>query len=57
MANTRVRGRIGLMPRAEGRGERRVELIDSKTSENRPPSEIRQNHLRLYAAAAERLGL
>jgi DNA helicase-2/ATP-dependent DNA helicase PcrA len=57
LANARVRGRIDLMLRADGGGARQVELIDFKTSENRPPSEIHQNQLRLYAAAAERLGL
>ena len=51
-----VHGRIDLMLRANG-GDRRVELIDFKTSENRPPSEIHINQLRLYAAASERLGL
>jgi hypothetical protein len=37
LANARVRGRIDLMLRADGGGERQVELVDFKTSENRPP--------------------
>ena len=41
----------------ERTGRQCVELIDFKTSENRPPSEIHINQLRLYAAASERLGL
>ncbi len=52
----RVRGRIDLVLRANG-NPKRVELVDFKTSENRPPSEFHQNQLRLYAAAAEKLGL
>ena len=56
LGHARVHGRIDLMLRANG-GDHRVELIDFKTSENRPPSEIHINQLRLYAAAAERLGL
>jgi DNA helicase-2/ATP-dependent DNA helicase PcrA len=54
LGHARVHGRIDLMLRADGRD--RVELIDFKTSENRPPSEMHVNQLRLYAAAAERLG-
>ncbi|BAS28063.1 ATP-dependent helicase [Limnochorda pilosa] len=43
------------------RGERggeplQVELVDFKTSENRPPSEAHQNQLRLYGLACRRLG-
>jgi len=56
LGHARVQGRIDLMLRANA-GDRRVELINSKTSENRPPSEIRINQLRLYAAASERPGL
>jgi DNA helicase-2/ATP-dependent DNA helicase PcrA len=53
----RVRGRIDLVVRAdEDPKSRKVELIDFKTSENRPPSEVHQNQLRLYAEAAQRLG-
>jgi DNA helicase-2/ATP-dependent DNA helicase PcrA len=57
LANARVRGRIDLMLKAEDGDANAVELIDFKTSSNRPPSEIHQNQLRMYAAAAERLGL
>jgi DNA helicase-2/ATP-dependent DNA helicase PcrA len=57
LANARVRGRIDLMLRAASGEANQVELIDFKTSENRPPSELHQNQLRLYAAAAEKLGL
>jgi DNA helicase-2/ATP-dependent DNA helicase PcrA len=53
----RVRGRIDLMLQAEGDSPRQVELIDFKTSSNRPPSETHENQLRMYAAAVERLGL
>jgi DNA helicase-2/ATP-dependent DNA helicase PcrA len=56
LANARLRGRVDLMLRAEGGAENEVELIDFKTSENRPPTELHQNQLRLYAAATERLG-
>lgn len=42
---------------APGHGQRvSVELIDFKTSANRPPSEIHVNQLRLYAEALARLG-
>ncbi|HWP63705.1 MAG TPA: ATP-dependent DNA helicase [Candidatus Binatia bacterium] len=42
--------------RVLGDDGRRVELVDFKTAANRPPSEIHQNQLRIYALAAERLG-
>ncbi len=57
LANARVRGRIDLMLRAGNGDGRRVELVDFKTSSNRPPSQIHQNQLRMYAVAAERMGL
>jgi DNA helicase II / ATP-dependent DNA helicase PcrA len=57
LADARVRGRIDLMLRAEEGPPERVELIDFKTAANRPPLLVHQNQLRLYAAAAERLGL
>lgn len=56
LANARIRGRIDLVLRANGRSDHRVELIDFKTSANRPPSDIHVNQIRLYAAALERLG-
>ncbi|MGH9106767.1 MAG: RecB family exonuclease [Acidimicrobiales bacterium] len=57
LANARVRGRIDLVLRTGDGGGRQVELVDFKTSSNRPPAEVHQNQMRLYAAAAERLGL
>ncbi len=57
LGNARVRGRVDLVLRAEGGDKHEVELIDFKTSENRPPEELHQNQLRLYAMAAERMGL
>src|SRR5690606_20608844 len=58
LAAARVRGRIDLLLRAEeGGGEARVELVDFKTTANRPPAEMHVNQLRLYAAAAEAMGL
>ncbi|HXF50605.1 MAG TPA: PD-(D/E)XK nuclease family protein, partial [Dehalococcoidia bacterium] len=57
LANARVRGRIDLLLRASGDDPSAVELIDFKTSANRPPSDLHVNQLRLYAAAAERQGL
>jgi ATP-dependent DNA helicase UvrD/PcrA len=56
LANARIRGRIDLMLRADGGGGNDVELIDFKTSANRPPSEAHMNQLRIYAAAANRMG-
>ncbi len=55
----RIRGRVDLVLRAQGEDgprPKRVELIDLKTSENRPPSETHKNQLRLYALTAERMG-
>ncbi len=57
LANARVRGRIDLVLRASDEDPSAVELIDFKTSANRPPSDLHVNQLRLYAAAAERQGL
>jgi len=57
LANARVRGRIDLLLRAEDGGPGEVELVDLKTSENRPPSELHKNQLRMYAAAATKLGM
>jgi DNA helicase-2/ATP-dependent DNA helicase PcrA len=56
LENARVLGRIDLMLRANERDAKSVELIDFKTSANRPPSEAHKNQLRLYALAAERMG-
>ncbi len=56
LANARLKGRIDLVLQAEGGGPNKVELVDFKTSSNRPPDRIHQNQLRLYAAAAEQLG-
>ncbi len=58
LGRARLRGRIDLLLRAEGAARpTQVELIDFKTSANRPPSEVHVNQLRLYAAAVERQGL
>src|SRR5690606_11529580 len=58
LAAARVRGRIDLLLRAEENGNvARVELVDFKTTSNRPPADIHVNQLRLYAAAAEAMGL
>jgi len=58
LAAARVRGRIDLLLRAEENGNgARVELVDFKTTSNRPPEEMHVNQLRLYAAAAEAMGL
>jgi ATP-dependent DNA helicase UvrD/PcrA len=54
IGNARLRGCIDLMLSAGGADA--VELIDFKTSANRPPSDIHMNQMRLYAAAVERLG-
>lgn len=56
IGGARVRGRMDLMVRAAGGGASDVELIDFKTSANRPPTQVHENQLRLYAAAAERQG-
>jgi len=56
MAEARVRGRIDLLLRADGK-DSEVHLVDFKTSENRPPSEFHRNQLRLYASAVKRAGL
>jgi DNA helicase-2/ATP-dependent DNA helicase PcrA len=56
LGHARVRGRIDLVLHAEGSSRNEIELIDFKTSSNRPPSEMHKNQLRLYAAAAERMG-
>ncbi len=57
LEGARVRGRIDLLLRAADGDGRRVELVDLKTTANRPPSEIHANQLRMYALAVERLGL
>lgn len=45
LANARVRGRIDLLLRASNGDSNAVELIDFKTSSNRPPSEVHENQL------------
>lgn len=55
LAGARIKGRIDLLlhePDGDG-----IALVDFKTSENRPPSAVHQNQLRLYARAASRMGL
>ncbi len=57
LAQARVRGRIDLLLRAAGAASvNEVELVDFKTSANRPPSDLHVNQLRLYAAAVEQQG-
>ncbi|MDI6872361.1 MAG: PD-(D/E)XK nuclease family protein, partial [Bacillota bacterium] len=56
LGDARLRGRVDLVLAVGEKGKRRVELIDFKTAENRPPSEAHKNQLRLYAVAVERLG-
>lgn len=53
----RIRGKIDLMLHEDGVENGHVELIDFKTAETRPPREFHANQLRLYATAAEKLGL
>ncbi len=57
MEGARIRGRIDLVLKARGGGRDDVELIDFKTSANRPPSEQHKNQLRMYAEAVRMLGL
>ncbi len=56
-SGARILGRIDLLLRAPDDGRGDVVLIDFKTTENRPPSDLHQNQLRLYAEACRRLGL
>jgi DNA helicase-2/ATP-dependent DNA helicase PcrA len=56
-AGARIRGRIDLLLRANTGGDNDVVLLDFKTAANRPPSEMHENQLRLYAEACRRLGL
>ena len=56
IAGSRVRGRIDLLLHAAPSASRQVEIVDFKTSANRPPAEIYQDQLRLYAAAMARSG-
>jgi len=53
---SRVRGRIDLLLHATPGASRQVEIVDFKTSANRPPAEIYQDQLRLYAEAMARSG-
>ncbi|HZD03749.1 MAG TPA: PD-(D/E)XK nuclease family protein, partial [Longimicrobiales bacterium] len=57
LARARIRGRIDLLLHADRQASNKVELVDFKTSENRPPSQFHRNQLRLYATALERTGL
>jgi DNA helicase-2/ATP-dependent DNA helicase PcrA len=57
IASARVRGRVDLLLKAENGRSGDVELIDFKTSANRPPSEQHTNQLRLYAEAIRALGM
>jgi DNA helicase-2/ATP-dependent DNA helicase PcrA len=55
--SARIYGQIDLVLKAEGGGDRDVELIDFKTAGDRPSSEHHENQLRLYSEAARVLGL
>ncbi|HEX5437835.1 MAG TPA: ATP-dependent DNA helicase [Gemmatimonadaceae bacterium] len=57
IVKARISGRIDLLMHAAAGATNEVELVDFKTSANRPPSALHENQLRLYAAAAERQGL
>jgi DNA helicase-2/ATP-dependent DNA helicase PcrA len=57
MQLARIHGRIDLLLRAEGGAPEDVELVDFKTSANRPPSKQHQNQLRMYGEAARALGM
>lgn len=56
IAGSRIRGRIDLLLHAGPHESRQVEIVDFKTTANRPPAEIHQDQLRLYAAAMARTG-
>jgi DNA helicase-2/ATP-dependent DNA helicase PcrA len=56
IAGGRIRGRIDLMLRATPGAPHQVEIVDFKTSAGRPPAEIHQNQLRLYATAMTKAG-
>jgi DNA helicase-2/ATP-dependent DNA helicase PcrA len=53
----RLLGRMDLVLLAPDGSQQDVVLVDFKTSEGRPPSELHQNQLRLYAEACRALGL
>jgi len=56
IAGSRIRGRIDLLLRAARSAPRQVEIVDFKTSANRPALPLHQNQLRLYAAAMAKTG-
>lgn len=56
LGQVRLHGRIDLMLRSPDGAPNEVESIDFKTSVNRPPQHVHENQLRIYAAAAERIG-
>ncbi|GDY31765.1 ATP-dependent helicase [Gandjariella thermophila] len=56
IGSARVRGRVDLVLRHPGGEPDEVDLVDFKTTANRPPADIHQEQLRLYAAALRRLG-
>jgi DNA helicase II / ATP-dependent DNA helicase PcrA len=56
IAGGRIRGRIDLLLCATSGATQQVEIVDFKTTANRPATEIHQNQLRLYAAAMAKAG-
>jgi DNA helicase II / ATP-dependent DNA helicase PcrA len=56
IAGSRIRGRIDLLLRAAHGASRQVEIVDFKTTANRPAPALHRNQLRLYAAAMAKTG-
>jgi len=56
IAGARIRGRIDLLLSAPSGDRRQVEIVDFKTTANRPATEIHRSQLRLYAAAMSKAG-
>jgi DNA helicase II / ATP-dependent DNA helicase PcrA len=56
IAGSRIRGRIDLLLRAAPGASQRVEIVDFKTTANRPAPQMHRNQLRLYAAAMAKVG-
>jgi DNA helicase II / ATP-dependent DNA helicase PcrA len=56
IAGGRIRGRIDLLLNATSGATKQIEIVDFKTTANRPATEIHQSQLRLYAAAMAKAG-
>jgi ATP-dependent DNA helicase UvrD/PcrA len=56
IAGSRIRGRIDLLLHATHGASKQVEIVDFKTTANRPALQEHQNQLRLYAAAMTKTG-